>query len=540
MPLTTTPDRSATAPPVLAAGPKPPLAAEPLFFLAIAVALGHLLVNWLSPYGFQRDELLYLAMGQHLRLWSMDFPPMIALLAEGTRHLLGDSIVAIRAVPMVVHALLVVLAGLLAREFGGGKYAQVLAALAVALTMFMRAGNLFQPVILDQLWWTLALFALARIGRSGVHNVSAGDPVAWMALGIVGGLGLLTKFSIGFIAAGMFVGLLLSPVRRALLTRWPYEAALLALLIGSPSVVGQIQLGFPVVPQLSDLQTDQLSHVDYLSFVMGQVMMFGPALLLAILGVLRLLLAPAARGYRVVAWTCLATFLILMVLHGKPYYIAPIYPTLFAAGAAALDIWMDVISGRTIGRITGNVIRGLVLASVLAFGVVAIPLGVPILRPSVLAAYMEQIGVQEHTNTGVPIPIPQDFADMIGWPQEAAAVASAYRSLPPEKKAQAVIMAGNYGQAGAIDLYGPKLGLPRAISPTGSYWFWGPGKKPGNVIVFLGADSTTLSKYFGSVRPVARMVNPWGVPEEQHAPIFVLEQPAKTLQQMWPAFEGRN
>src|SRR5512143_2594060 len=159
MKLTTTHDRSsAGVSPVLSGGPKPPLAAEPLFFLAVAVLLGHFLVNWFGPYGFHRDELLYLGMGKHLSLWRMDFPPMIALLAEGTRHLLGDSVAAIRAVPMVVHALLVVLAGLLAREFGGGKYAQVLAALAVALTMFMRAGNLFQPVILDQLWWTLALF----------------------------------------------------------------------------------------------------------------------------------------------------------------------------------------------------------------------------------------------------------------------------------------------------------------------------------------------------------------------------------------------
>lgn len=539
MPLTTTlPDQRAATAPGLSGRLKPPLAAEPLFFLAIAVALGHFLVNRFGPYGFQRDELLYLAMGQHLHLWSMDFPPMIALLAEGTRHLLGDSLPAIRSIPLVAHALLVVLAGLLAREFGGGKFAQVLAAFSVALTpLFMRAGNLFQPVILDQLWWTLALFALARIGRSAAQNGSLGDPIAWIGLGVFGGLGLLTKFSIGFLAVGILVALVLSPQRRALLTRWPLEAALLGLIIGSPSIVGQLQLGFPVLPQMRDLQTDQLSHVNYIGFLLGQLQMFGPAMLLAVVGVARLL---SSRAYRLVGWTCLATFVLLMVLHGKPYYIGPIYPTLFAAGAAALDLGSATLANRAVGRIAANVVRGLVMASVLLFGAVTLPLGVPFLGPSTLEAYMLRIGVQEHTNTGAPIRIPQDYADMIGWPQEAAAVANVYRSLPPDKKAQAVVMAGNYGQAGAIDLYGPRLGLPRAISPTGSYWFWGPGQKPGNVVVFLGGDSASLAQFFGSVRPVTRMVNPWGVPEEQHAPIFIAEQPKKTLQQLWPSLAGRN
>ncbi len=521
--------------------PRPPLAFESLFILALLVLAAHALTNVFGPYGFQRDEFLYFAMGQHLRLWAMDFPPAIAFLAESTRHLLGDSMVALRIVPALAHALLVILAGMLARTFGGGRFAQLLAAVSVAITsLFLRAGNLFQPTVLDQLIWTLALLALARIGRSAAEDGGSGDAVAWIGLGIVGGLGLLTKFSIGFLGVGMFVGLLLSPMRRVLLTRWPYEALLLGLIIGSPSIVGQIQLGFPVVGQMRDLQTYQLVHVGYSVYLLDQLMMFGPVILLAVLGVLRLLFAPSARGFRAVAWTCLATFALLLVLHGKAYYIGPIYPTLIAAGAAALELWTGAMAGHVVGRVTGNVLRGLVFLLVLAYGIGGLPMGLPILPPSDMARYAAELRLTgaTRTNAGEQLRLPQDYADMIGWPQEVAAVARVYKSLPPDKQAQAVIIGSSYGHAGALDFYGPKLGLPPAISFAGSYYFWGPGTRPGQVAIMLGGDTTYLKPVYRVVRPVARMVNPWGVPEEQHAAIFVAEQPYKTWQQVWPSMTG--
>jgi hypothetical protein len=530
------------SPRATAARPRPPLAFEMLLTLALVVVAAHALTNLFGPYGFQRDEFLYFAMGRHLRLWGMDFPPAIALLSEAIRRL-GDSMVVTRLVPALAHGLLVILAGMLARNFGGGRFAQALAAVSVAITsLFLRAGNLFQPVVLDQLTWTLALLALTRICRSAEEDGGTGDPVAWLGLGIAAGLGLLTKFSIGFLAVGMFVGLLLSPQRRVLLTRWPLEAMLLGLLIGSPSIVGQVRLGFPVVGQMRDLQSYQLVHVGYSVYLIDQLMMFGPVILLAIFGVLHLLLGRSARGFRAVAWTCLATFALLLALHGKAYYIGPIYPTLIAAGAAALELWTGAMAGRAVGRVTGNVLRGLVFVAVLGYGIGGLPMGLPILAPSDMARYAAEIGMAPalRTNTGEHLRLPQDYADMIGWPEEVAAVARAYKALPPDKQAQAVIIGSSYGHAGAIDYYGKRYGLPPAIAPVGSYWFWGPGDKPGNVAVVLGSDSAGLARYFRVVRPIGRMVNPWGVPEEQHAGIFVVEQPYKTLQQGWPSLKGRN
>jgi 4-amino-4-deoxy-L-arabinose transferase-like glycosyltransferase len=539
-PTTTLPLEQATP---RAAQPRPSLETGLLVGAALAVLVGHALVNFFGPYGLQRDEFLYLAMGRHLHLWGMDFPPLIALAASAGHRLLGDSIPAIRLVPALAHALLVLLAGVAAREFGGRRFAQGLAALCVALcTLFLRAGSLFQPTILDQLWWTLALLALARIGRTAEEDGGAGDPVAWVGLGLFGGLGLLTKFSIGFLGVAMLVGLVLSPTRRALLTRWPWEAALLALLIGSPSIGGQIQLGFPVVQQMRDLTAIQLQHVGYLDFVMGQLMMLGPILLLPILGILRLLTVPAARGHRVVAWACLAAFALLLVLHGKAYYIGPIYPALIGAGAAALELGTGVLAGHVVGRVTGNVVRGLVVAIILIYGILALPFGTPVLGPGNMAAYVTraQMAAAARTNTGVQLRLPQDYADMIGWPEEAAAVSRAFKSLTPEQRAQAVVFASNWGEAGALDYYGPRVGLPPVICNSGSYWFWGPGAKPGNVMVLIGTDSADAARDFRSVRVSGRMRNPWGVPEEQHAPILIAEGPLKTLQQVWPSWAGRN
>ncbi len=519
---------------------RPGLALKPLLAVAAVITAAHLAVNLFGPYVLHRDALLYLAMGEHLRLWSMDFPPFIALLARATRFLLGDSTAAIRAGPMLAHGLLILLAGVLAREFGGGRFAQLLAAVGVALApIFLRPGSLFQPVVFDQLWWTLALLSLARIGRSAVARGDAGDPLAWVGLGLAGGLGLLTKFSIGFIAVGILVGLLVSPQRRALLTRWPWEAALLALLIGLPSVVGQVRLGFPVVGQLGDLRASQLSYVGYLDFISGQVLYLGPLAILAVLGFARL---AASRRYLVVAVACAATFLLLMALHGKPYYVAPIYPALTAAGAAALELWTAPLHARAAGRAASAVVRGLILALVLLFGAATLPLGLPLLPPAPMAAYAHRLGVEAavRTNQRVALTLPQDYADMLGWPEQAAAVARVYRALPPDKRAQAVLIGENYGEAGAIDFYGRRWTLPPAIATVGSYWFFGPGEKPGNVAVILGADTTELKQYFRVVRPVFIVRNPWGVPEEREVVVAVAEEPYRTLQQLWPGFAGRN
>lgn len=507
--------------------------------LAAAVLAAHVVTNAFSPYEIHRDALLYFAMGRHLRLWAMDFPPLIALIGIAERGLLGDSLVALRLVPALASGTIVLLAGVIARELGGDRYAQGLAALCVALSpLFLRAGVLFQPVVLDQLWWTLGLLALVRIGRRGGVDAATRD---WLLLGLACGLGLLTKFSILFFGFAVLIGILLSPQRRALATRWPWIAAILALTLGAPSIVGQIRLGFPVVGQLRDLQSVQLGRVTYGAFLGEQVLENGPVVLLAAAGLLDLLLARRNRRFRAVGWACAGAFIELLLLHGKPYYLGPVYPTLFAAGAVALERGARGWAERE-RRAAAGAARWAAVGIAVVYGAVALPLGLPFLPPAPMAAYAARLGVTQAvtTNVGTVLQLPQDYADMLGWKEKAEAVARVYRALPTADRARVVIIGNNYGEAGAVDFYGPRYGLPPAISPAGSYWFFGPGDRRGDVAIVLGASEAGLRPFFRSITLAARVDLPWVVPEERDMPIWLCRDPYRPLQEVWPELRGRN
>lgn len=509
--------------------PAPPLpfAIGPVLSLATVKLLLHLAVNFRTPYGIHRDELLYLAMGRNLELWGMDFPPAIGVVAEVSRTALGESLVALRFVPAICGTAILVLAALIARELGGGRFAQALAALAVLTSpLFLRSANLLQPVVLDQLVWTAALYVLLRQCRDYRHG-------RWLLLGLVLGLGVLTKFTVAFIGLGIAGGVLLSPLRAGLRTPWPWLGAAIALALGAPSLVGQIRLDFPVLGQMADLRDSQLERLTPLDFVLGQLL-WGPAVVLAVLGLSGLLGGRSLRPYRAVGWSCAAAFILLLLLQGKAYYAGPLYPTLFAAGSGLLER-MPLSPAVKLARIGAVVV-------LLAFGLLTLPLGVPILPPAAMAEYARALGVTAavRTNAGELGRLPQDYADMLGWPEQAAAVAEVYHALPPEQRGRAVLVADNYGEAGALDFYGPRLGLPRAVSPTGSYWFFGPGEKPGEVVVTIGVSADALRPLFDSVERVATVDHPWAVEEERHVPIHVARGARTTLQELWPTLAGQN
>ncbi len=500
--------------------------------LGALVFLLHLAVNLVTPYGFHRDEFLYLAMAQHLQLWSMDFPPFIAMAALATLELLGGSLFAVRFLPAVAAASLVLLTMVATRRLGGGAIAQVTAGLAVGLSpLFLRSGNLLQPVVFDQLWWTCALLALLHLSQLE-RPAGARAPRAWLLLGAALGIGLLTKFSIAFIGVGITTAVLLTPLRHHLLTPWPWAALLLALTIGSPSIVGQVQLGYPVTTQMQDLQASQLDRITPLRFLLGQWDNFHLVLLLAVAGLVFLLRGP----HRAVGIACLAAFGVVMLLRGKPYYIAPIFPLLFAAGA----VWLEGVASRRRHVAARRLIRWAPVAVIVAFGAVAFPVGVPILPPEQLVRWTRAIGATSTTNTGEAIALPQDFADMLGWDEQVRATARAFASLSPAEQREVVILGTNYGRAGAHDHLGTALGMPPAIAPVGSYWFWGPGQRPGNVMIVIGSSREDLVALFDSVALAGRVTGSWRVPEERDVPIWIGRGPHRTLQEVWPSFEGQN
>ncbi|MGH7416574.1 MAG: glycosyltransferase family 39 protein, partial [Candidatus Rokuibacteriota bacterium] len=487
----------------------------------------HLTVNLRTPYGFHRDELLYLGMGRHLQLWGLDFPPAIAIVAEMSRTLLGDSLTAIRFLPAVFGSAVVVLAALIARELGGGRIAQGLAAFCVLTNpLFLRSANLLQPVVMDQLIWAAALYALVRLCRGY-------GPGGWLLLGLVLGLGVLTKFSVAFIGLAIVAGVLLSPLRTALLTPWPWLGLASALAVGAPSLVGQIRLGFPVLAQMADLRASQLDRIGPADFFLGQLL-WGPAVLLAAIGLYGLLAHSALRPFRALGWSCVAAFALLVLLQGKPYYAGPLYPTLFAAGALLFE--------RAAEGLAGEILQVGTVAILLAFAVGTLPLGVPILPPPAMAKYAQALGVEAavRTNTGEMLSLPQDYADMLGWEEQVATVARVYHTLPDDLRRHAVLVAGNYGEAGALDFYGPRYGLPEVVSPAGSYWFFGPGDRPGRVVITIGVSQDDLRRFFDSVATAATVSHAWSVPEERDLTVNVGTRPRTTLQRLWPSLAGQN
>jgi 4-amino-4-deoxy-L-arabinose transferase-like glycosyltransferase len=507
--------------------PRPPFATG-LILLQVGLKLMlHVTVNMRTAYGFHRDELLYLAMGRHLRLWGMDFPPGIAVVAEVSRALLGESLTAVRLFPALCGTAVLVLAALIARELGGGRIAQALAAFCVLTSpLFLRSANLFQPVVMDQLVWAVALYALVWLCRGF-------GPGSWLVLGAALGFGLLTKFSAVFIGVGIVIGILLSRLRPALLTSWPWAGLALALAIGAPSLVGQIRLGFPVLTQMADLQSSQLGRIGPFDFLMGQLV-WGPTTIIAFIGLYALLGGPALRPFRAVGWSCVGALAVLLVLQGKPYYAGPLHPVLFAAGATHFE--------RVATGTRGEILQVGTIAVLFAFFLMILPMGVPILEPVAMAGYSRALGVTAavRTNTGEVGALPQDYADMLGWEEQVAAVARVFHDLPEEQRNRAVLVAGNYGEAGALELFGPRHDLPGVVSPAGSFWFFGPGTRRGDVAVTIGIRAEDLRRFYDSVRVAATVDHPWAVEEERNVPINVGIGARATLQEIWPSLEGRN
>lgn len=476
----------------------------------------------MTPYEFHRDELLYFSMGTHLRLFHMDFPPLIALVSELLRHTVGVSVFAYRTAPAIAGAAVLLVAVATARALGGSRTAVLLAGIAVLTgPLFLRTSALFQPVVFDQLAWGAALYALLRLEQTD-------DPRWWWWLGLAGGLGLLTKFSIAFIGAGVLAALLLTPRRRALLTAGPWIALGIVLVVGSPSIVGQIALDFPVTEQLEGLRGSQLARITWGEFLATQPLMMGPAILLALAGAVAPFADQRLRPFRSVAIACLATFVLLGVLQGKPYYAGPIFPVLSAAGA----VWVE---GLVRPRVRAALAWSIGVTAV-GYGAALLPIGLPVVPPAPMARYAAAVGVTAatRTNTGGQLPLPQDYADMLGWRDKADTVAAVVAMLTPEERRGAVLYGANYGQAGALDLYGRRVGLPPVVSFAGSFFFFGPGDRPGDVIVLLGVELQEVeSLECGSLELAARVANPWGVEEERDVPVLVCRRPNTTVQDLW-------
>lgn len=474
-------------------------------------------------YGLFIDELYFLACGEHLAWGYVDMPPLTALQAWLARSLFGDSMLAIRLFPALAGAGIVLLTGAISREFGGKRFAQGLAALAVAvapaylLACSYLSMNSFEPLI-----WMGCALVLIRI-------VKTGNTRLWLTFGFLSGIGLENKDTMLLFGFALVVGMLLTAERRLMANRWFLLGGLLAFMIFLPNLIWMIQHHFPHLEMLANIRRNQRNvELSPIQFLAQQILFMGPlAAPIWLAGLGHLVVRPEGRRYRALGFAYVVTIGVLLAVHGRVYYPLPAYPMLFAAGAVALEGWL--------ARPGRGWVKPAYVAVVALSGAVLAPLATPILPPEAYIRYTHAIHLEqpriEHRRTSA---LPQLFADRFGWPEMVATVAKVYGSLPPEERAKCAIFGNDYGQAGAIDFYGAKFGLPKAIGGHVSYWVWGPRDYTGEIMIVLGDRRKGAEQWYDQVEAVAEVGHPYAM-DQEHFTVFLCRKPKGwTLQQIWP------
>jgi 4-amino-4-deoxy-L-arabinose transferase-like glycosyltransferase len=472
--------------------------------LLLGAAVTVVLVVFAGGYGYHRDELYFLEAGHHLAWSYADQGPVTPLVARLMSDIAPGSLTVLRIPSAIAAGLVVLLTGLLAGELGGRPRARALAATCAAVgTIVLFNGHLLSTSTLDLLVWTLVSWLVVRAVRTGDNRL-------WPVAGVVLGLGLLNKPLPAFLAVGLLAGVLIAGPRRLLRNPWVWSGAAIALVLWSPWIAWQASNGWPQIAVSRSIAAgNSTSSQPWWAIVPFQVLLVSPVLApVWIAGLVRLFRDPAVRPYRFLAWAWVVLAVVFMASAGKPYYLAGLLPALLGAGAVAVDGWLD--RGRRGLR------RGLIgialVGSAAVSAIIALPL-VPADRAGQVVA----------TNP--------DVGETIGWPRFTQTIADVYRHVPG-----AVILTSNYGEAGAIDRYGPALGLPHAYSGHNAFGDWGPPPNGSAPVVAVGLDRSDIATTLRDCRLRARIDDGVGIDnDEQGAPVDVCRGPQRPWSAQWSA-----
>jgi 4-amino-4-deoxy-L-arabinose transferase-like glycosyltransferase len=490
-----------------------------------------------ARYGYARDELYFLAAGHHLAFGYVDQPPLTPLLARFAAAAAGNTLAGVRVVPALGLVVLVVATAAMSRQLGAGRTGQLLAALAAATCgEFLGAMHELTTTAPDFVFWAITLLLLVRL-------LASEDPRWWVAIGGCVGVASEAKWNIGFLAAALVAGVAATDARRLLRSRYLLLGAVIAAALAAPDLVWQALHGWPNLDVFRALQGSALHN--RVVFWPSQILFTGPAVApVCVSGVIWSLRSPAARRFRPAAIACVLAIGLQFVLGGKAYYPGAAYTFLIAAGSVPLERRLAARPAvrPTLARLVGPAALGRLVRPA-ALGRLVRPAtatAVSMLAGAALAAPVALSVLPARTLHTVPLQkINYDLAETIAWPRLVALVATEYRSLPASQQRRTAIVTGNYGEAGAIDRYGPGLALPQAYSGANNFWLWGPPPAGDDAVIGVNMDPALLRREFAQVRLVATFSNGLGVSDdEQGVQIYVATGPRSSWAQAWPAFRN--
>ena len=491
--------------------------------LACIKLLLHLLTA--ANYGLFVDELYFLACGQHLAWGYVDMPPLTAFLAWLARLVFADSVPGIHVIPALAGAGLILVTGWLVAELGGKIFAQLLAGICVFIAgVFLTINSYLSMNAIEPLIWVGSAALLVHLTRSG-------DIKLWLWFGFLAGIGLMNKNTMLLFGAAVLAGLLLTPARKWMFNRWFVLGGAIALLIFAPNLIWMIKHRFPMLELLKNIrESGRNVTLSPLQFLLDEILFLQPLTFpIWLAGLGWFFFHPRGKPYRFLGWTFGFILCVLLATQGRTYYLAPAFPILLASGA----VWMEELFTRQLAWL-----RPAYLLLLAMGGIITAPLFLPVLSPQAYIRYTRTLGLrQPRIETFQVSALPQLFADRFGWPEMAQKVSTVYRALPQEEQDQAVILTGNYGQAGAIDFYGPKLGLPEAISGHQNYFYWGLRGYQGEVVIAIGIQPGLLHQVYQDVRYMGQTYHPYAMAYENTA-IYLCRHPIVSLQVAWPDFKN--
>ena len=496
-----------------------------LLLISLAYLSAHFLTTLSGAYGFFRDELYYIACSNHLAWGYVDQPPFSILMLAINRAIFGDSLFALRLLPAICGGLFVFFTALCAAEMGGNRFAKILAAVSAAIApVYLAIFNFYSMNSFDLLFWAITFYVLLRIINSGHQKL-------WLLFGLVIGLGLENKWSVVFLCIGVGIGMLLSNHRHHLVNKWFLLGSAIAVVLNIPHLLWQIQYNWPTLEFMRNATIHKNAEISPVEFFLNVTLLMHPFnAMVWIAGLLGLGLSSRLRPYRFLFFAFVAVTAIFLLQNGKPYYLAPFFPVLFAAGGI-------VIEQNTSLRFRAA--RPILVILLIIGGLLSLPFALPFLPVETYIRYAKFLGQEPRSEErDQPGKLSQHYADMFGWKEMADTVARVYQRLSPQEKAESGIFADNYGEAAAIDFFGKKYGLPPAISGHNSYWIWGPGKASGKVMIIIGGDLEDHQPFYEDCRQEAIIQHEYARSFETNLPVFVCRNLNRPVSEVWPQTKG--